>query len=139
MTGGKILNLVLKKMLELFLKAQKNIRNAEWTLENKQAKSAKLCANIRWRELKGEKCSKTFSKYLMERICKIKQYLDYINWLYKSKYSFSPKDILKSEKKREKLYTKETTSKAGTTEFLSKIPNRKKISNEDFNLCVEET
>ena len=33
----------------------------------------------------------------------------------------------------------ETTSKAATTEFLSKIPNRKKISNEDFNLCEAET
>ena len=32
----------------------------------------------------------------------------------------------------EKLYTKETTSKAPTTEFHSKIPNRKKISNEDL-------
>ena len=32
----------------------------------------------------------------------------------------------------EKLYTKVTTSKAPTTEFLSKIPNRKKISNEDL-------
>ena len=30
-------------------------------------------------------------------------------------------------------------SKAANTEFLSKIPNRKKISNEDFNLCEEET
>ena len=29
-------------------------------------------------------------------------------------------------------------SKAATTEFLSKIPNKKKISNEDFNLCEAE-
>ena len=28
---------------------------------------------------------------------------------------------------------------SATTEFPSKIPNRKKISNEDFNLCEEET
>ena len=66
--------------------------------------------------------------------------LNYINWWYKSKYSRSPKDILKSVKKDyEKLYTKETTSKAATTEFLSKIPNRKKISNKDFNLSGAET
>ena len=76
----------------------------------------------------------------MDRICKIKQYLNYINWWYKSKYSSSPKDILKSVKKiYEKLYTKETTSKAATTEFLRKIPDRKKISNEDFNLYEKET
>ena len=67
------------------------------------------------------------------------QYLNYINWWYKSKYSSSPKDILKSEKNYEKLYTKETTCKAATTEFLSKIPNRKNISNADFNFCKSET
>ena len=32
------------------------------------------------------------------------------------------------------LYTK-WTSKAATTEFVSKIPNRKKIANEHLNLC----
>ena len=35
----------------------------------------------------------------MDRICKIKWYWNYINWWYKSKYSSSPKYILKSEKK----------------------------------------
>ena len=70
-------------------------------------------------------------KYLMDSIRKIKQYLHYTNWWYKSKYSSSPKDIIKSAKKiYEKLYIK---AKAATAEFLSKIPNRKKISNEDFN------
>ena len=48
------------------------------------------------------------------------------------------KHILKSAKKfYEKLYTKQTST-ATTTEFLSKIPNRKKISNEHFNLCEAE-
>ena len=37
------------------------------------------------------------------------------------------------------MYTKERTSKAATNEFLSKIPNRKKISKKDFNLCEAET
>ena len=40
---------------------------------------------------------------------------------------------------QKKLYkkpcTKETTSKAATTEFLDKILNRKKIFNEQFKLC----
>ena len=40
----------------------------------------------------------------------------------------NPKNIIKSAKKNyEKLYIKEITSKAVTTEFLSKIPNKKKI------------
>ena len=54
----------------------------------------------------------------------------------KSKYSSNPMNILKSEKKM-KLYTK-CTSRAATTEFVWKIPNRKKISNEHFNLCKAE-
>ena len=44
-------------------------------------------------------------------------------------------NIPKSPKKNyEKLYTKQTST-AATTEFLSKIPNIKKMSNEHFNLC----
>ena len=75
----------------------------------------------------------------MDRICNNKQYLNYINWWCKSKYFSSPKDILKSAKKNyEKLCTKDPTFKAVTTEFLGKIPNRKEISNGDFNLCEEE-
>ena len=35
----------------------------------------------------------------------------------------------------EKFYTKEATFKTATTEFLSQIPNRKNISNEQFHLC----
>ena len=57
------------------------------------------------------------SKYFMNKICKRK----------------------KKKRKKKKLYTKETTSKAAAIEFLSKIPHRKKTSNEDFNLCEEET
>ena len=46
--------------------------------------------------------------------------------------------LLNLEKKSyEKLYIK-LTSTAATTEFLWKIPNRKKISNEHFNLCEAE-
>ena len=39
------------------------------------------------------------------------------------------------KKNCEKLYSKETTSKAATIEFLSKILNRKNISKEQFHLC----
>ena len=55
----------------------------------------------------------------------------------KSKYSSNPMNILKSAKKIMKLYTK-WTSTAATTEFVWKIPNRKKISYEHFNLCEAE-
>ena len=39
----------------------------------------------------------------------------------------------------DKIYTKEATSKAATTEFLSNIPNRNKIFNKQFNLCEAQT
>ena len=55
----------------------------------------------------------------------------------KSKYSSNPMNIIKSAKKNMKLYTK-FTSTAATTEFVWKIPNRKKISYEHFNLCEAE-
>ena len=55
----------------------------------------------------------------------------------KSKYSTNPMNILKSTKKYMKLYTK-WTSTAATTEFVWKIPNRKKISYENVNLCEAE-
>ena len=36
-----------------------------------------------------------------------------------------------------KIYSKRTST-AATTEFICKIPNRKKISNEHFNFCEAE-
>ena len=69
----------------------------------------------------------------MKRQTKFKLYTDD----NKSKYSSNPKGILKSAKKVMKIYTK-WTSKAATAEFVCKIPNRKKISNKHFNLCVAE-
>ena len=55
----------------------------------------------------------------------------------KSKSSSNPLAFLNLKKFYEKLYTKET-SIAAATEFLNKIPKRKKISNEQFNLCETE-
>ena len=46
-------------------------------------------------------------------------------------------DLQKKLMKNSARRTKQTST-AATTEFLSKIPNRKKISNEHFNLCEAE-
>ena len=46
-------------------------------LQIKQAKGAKLHANIKW-ELSAKNTTKLSSKYLKDRICKIKQYLNYM-------------------------------------------------------------
>ena len=55
----------------------KNLQDELYQLENKQAKGAKCRANIRldWRTKNAPTLS---PKYSEGRICKIKQYLDYI-------------------------------------------------------------
>ena len=95
-------------------------------------------------EAGGRKLSKSFSpklssKYLKDRTWKIKQYLNYILMIINQKilqilWTYLN---LKKKKKKMKLYTN-FTSTAATTEFVRKIPNRKKISNEHFNLCEAE-
>ena len=59
---------------------------------------------------------------------------------YKSKYFSSPNDIIRSAKKNlwKTLHEGETTSKAAAAKFFRKILKRKKIPNEDFNLCEAE-
>ena len=76
--------------------------------------------------MEGKKYSKTFLKVLERHNMQNQSIFELYTDDYKSKYSSNFKDILKSIKKFcKKLYTK----------FLSKISNRKKISNEHFNFC----
>ena len=114
-----------------------NLQNELYQLENKQAKGAKLRANIRsWRAKNAPKLS---SKYLKDRIWKIKQYLNYILMIINQNILAILRTFFKSAQKIIKLYTK-WTSKAATTEFACKIPNRNKISLifNHFNLCEAE-
>ena len=76
------------------------------------------------------------SKYLKDRSCKMKQYLNYILMIINQNILAILWTFLNLKKKM-KLYTK-WTSTAATTEFVWKIPNRKKISYEHFNLCEAE-
>ena len=94
-----------------------------------------LRANIRsWG---GEKCPKTSFKVL-ERLNMKNQTIFELYTDNKSKYFSSPKDTLKSTKKKiMKLYTKRIST-AAATEAVCKIPNIKKIANEHFNLCEAE-
>ena len=112
-----------------------NLQNELYQLENKQAKGAKLRANIRsWRAKNAPKLS---SKYLKDRIWKTKQYLNYILMLINQNILAILRTFLNLQKKIMKLYTN-WTSTAATTEFVCKLPNKKKISNEHFNLCEAE-
>ena len=85
----------------------------------------------------GEKFPKTFFEVLEIQNMKNQTIFELYTDDNKSKYSSNPMNILKSAKKIMKLYTK-WTSTAATTEFVWKIPNRKKISYENFNLCEAE-
>ena len=114
-----------------------NLQDEIYQLENKQAKSAKLRANIRsWRAKNTPKLS---SKQLKDRICKIKQYLNYIVMIINQNILAILRTFLNmQEKNYKKLYIMRTST-AATTEFVGKVSNRKKISNEHFNLCEAET
>ena len=102
---------------------------------NKHAKGAKPRAKIRsWRAKNAPKFS---SKYLKDRIWKIKQYLNYILMITNQNILAILGTFLNLKKKIMKLYTK-WTSTAATTEFVCKIPDRKKITNEHLNLCEAE-
>ena len=116
-----------------------NLQDELCRIENKKVKGAKLRANIIW-EVEGEKCSQIFLKVLEIQNLQNQTISGLYNDDNKSKYSRNPKDIFKSPNKfYEALYTKEATSKAVTTEFLTKVPNRKKIFNEQFKLWLNLT
>ena len=76
-----------------------------------------------------------FSKYLKYRICTIS--LNYILRIINQNILALLRTFLDPQKNYRKIYTKQTYT-AATTEFLSNIFNRKKKSNEHFNLCEVE-
>ena len=82
------------------------------------------------RSWKAKKALKFSTEYLKDRIWKFKQYLNYIVIIINQNILRTFLNLQKN-KKNEKLHIKQT-------EFLSKIPNIKKISNEHFNLCEAE-
>ena len=106
-----------------------NLQDEIYRLENKQAKWAKLMLTL---ETGGWKLLP--SKCLKDRICKIKQYLNYILTIINRNILAILRTFLTLKKTYQKLYTKRTS----TAEFVPKIPNRKKIINEHFNICEAE-
>ena len=92
----------MKQEIKLIIE---NLQDELYQLKKKQAKGAKLRANIR-QKLEGEKCSKTFFKVLERQNMQNQTIFELYNDDNKSKYSSNPKDILKSAKKIMKLYTK---------------------------------
>ena len=92
-----------------------------------------MLPDVSWRV---KNVQKLFSNYLKDKNLQSQTIFELYTDDNKTKYSSNPKEILKSAKKSyERLYTQETSSKAASTEFLSKVPNRNKRSNELFTLC----
>ena len=92
-----------------------NLKNELYQLENKQAKSANVRANIT-QELEGKKGRKLSSEYLKDRICKLKQYFNYILMIINQNIR---ETFLYLQKNHEKLYTKKTSAAEFLT-FLAK-------------------
>ena len=104
-------------------------------MENKQAKGVKLRSTIRWK-LEGEKCSKTFFEVLERKNMRNQTLSEFILMIINQTILASLLAFSNLKKNFfEKFYTEEVTFKTATTEFLSQTPNRKNISNEQFDLC----
>ena len=115
-----------------------NLQDELYSLESKQARGARIRANIRW-DLEGEKCSKSFFKILERQHMQNQTISESCTDDRKSKVSSNPEDKLNSAKNfYENLYTREKISQLATNELLNKITTNKKISNEHFRLCEAE-
>ena len=109
-----------------------------YLLEAKQANGARIRANIRW-DLEGEKCSKTFFKVIERQHMQNQTISELYTDKQNSIYSSDPNEILNSAKKfYENLYSKENVSRDAIDELLHKIPIKKQISREHFDLCEAE-
>ena len=108
-------------------------------MENKQSKGTKLRPTIRWK-LEDEKCSKTFSKVLESNNMRNQTRSEFILMIINQNIPASLLAFSNLKKNfYKKFYTKEVTFKTATTEFLSQIPNRKNVYDEQFHLCEAKT
>ena len=113
----------------------KDLQDELYQLENKQAKDTKLRPTIRW-QLEDEKCSKTFFKVLERKNMRNQTRSEFILMIINQNILASLLAFSNLKKNSyEKFYIKEVTFETVATEFLSQIPDRKNISNEQFHLC----
>ena len=78
----------------------KNLQGKLHQVESEQWKGANSCASIRWKIL-GKNAPKLSAKYLKDKLCKIKQFLNstfsYTD-VKNTKHSSNPEDIFQSSK-----------------------------------------
>ena len=95
----------------------------------------KLRATIRWK-LEGEKCSKIFFKVLERKNMQNQTRSEFILMIINQNILATLLTFSNLQKTfYDKFYMKEATFKTSTTKYLSQIPNRKNISNEQCHLC----
>ena len=106
-----------------------NLQDEIYRKENKQAKGAKVCANIRW-ELEGGKCSKTFFKVLERQHLQNETISELYTHDNKTKYfsKYFSKIFFKSAKKIMKHFiARRQPPKLKLLSFLLKLLTEKNI------------
>ena len=77
-----------------------NLQGKLHQVESEQSKGANICASIRW-EIEGKNAPKLSAKYLKDKLCKIKQFLNF-TFSYpddkNTKHSSNHGDIFQSSK-----------------------------------------
>ena len=126
-----------KKTTKLVQKKTQTRKTSDWKLtrwtlsirkQTKKVLNFLLTSNGSWRY---KNVQKPFSKYLNNRICKIKQYLNYILTIMNQSILAILRTFLNLQKKFMKHFTRGDNSQS----CYYKISSRKQISNEQFNLC----
>ena len=98
-----------------------NVQDGLYQLKNKQAKGAKLRANISQEELEGKKCPKTFFNILERLNMQNQTIFELYTDDNKSKQFSNPTDILKSAQKIMKKSTPSKLSQLLQLNFLEKL------------------
>ena len=107
-----------------------NLQDELYQLQNKQAKGAKRRANIRsWTAKNAPKFS---SKYLKDRICKIKQYLNYILVIINQNILAILRKFLNLKKKKKKKNSSELPQLLLLNLFGKFLTERKYLMNTLF-------
>ena len=101
-----------------------NLQNELYQLKKNRKKVLNFVLTL-GRSWRAKKAPKRSSEYVKDKICKCKKYLKYILMIKKQNILWT---FLNLQKKKT----------AATTEFFTKNPNIKKISNEHFNPCETE-
>ena len=115
-----------------------NFQDELYRLESKQAKvlNFMLTSGGNWRK---KEAPRLFPKHLKDRICNIKQYLNYIAMTINKKTFSNPKDIIKSAKNvTKKFKPRRQLPKLLLLNFLSKFLTERKYIINDLSFARQK-